>query len=150
MRLRGYGRGMESLTCPQCGVEMEQRQLVGASVSQCPDGHGVFLARADLGVLVEAENDWHRNASQQTAPIPRITPDMQTPRPPGSPPAPGSRPSSADLSVPAGQKRATCHFWSPKTHRPVTFGRPEPTDLSPLVAQNPPTRQFWPPDSNRK
>jgi Zn-finger nucleic acid-binding protein len=74
---------MENLTCPRCGVEMVTRTLAGSvgggDYSQCPEGHGVFLARPDLGSLIEAENDWHRNASQQTAPIPRITPDMQTP-----------------------------------------------------------------------
>ena len=52
---------MESLTCPRCGVEMESRQLsnVGgdAEVNRCPDGHGVFLSRADLGALIEAETD---------------------------------------------------------------------------------------------
>lgn len=53
-------------------------------ISQCPDGHGVFLSRADLGSLIEAENDWHRHASHQTAPMPRITADMQAPP---SPPA---------------------------------------------------------------
>ena len=39
----------------------------------------MFLARADLGMLVEAENDWHRNAGQHTAPLPRITADMTAP-----------------------------------------------------------------------
>ncbi len=48
-------------------------------VSQCPEGHGVFLARADLGALVEAESDWHRHAGQHTAPMPRITADMTAP-----------------------------------------------------------------------
>jgi hypothetical protein len=48
-------------------------------VSLCPDGHGVFLARADLGALVEAESDWHRHAGQHTAPMPRITADMAAP-----------------------------------------------------------------------
>ena len=48
-------------------------------VSQCPEGHGVFLARADLGTLIEAETDWHRHAGQHTAPMPRITPDMTAP-----------------------------------------------------------------------
>jgi hypothetical protein len=47
--------------------------------SVCPDGHGVFLARADLGALVEAESDWHRHAGQHTAPMPRITADMAAP-----------------------------------------------------------------------
>jgi Zn-finger nucleic acid-binding protein len=74
---------METLTCPRCGTEMVTRTLGGAAgdgeVSQCPEGHGVFLARADLGSLIEAETDWHRNASQHTAPLPRITADMTAP-----------------------------------------------------------------------
>ena len=67
------------MTCPRCGVEMDQRSHGEATVSSCPEGHGVFLARADLGMLVEAENDWHRNAGQHTAPLPRITADMTAP-----------------------------------------------------------------------
>jgi Zn-finger nucleic acid-binding protein len=70
---------METLTCPRCGTEMVSRALADGQVSQCPEGHGVFLNRADLGALIESETDWHRNASQQTAPLPRITPDMQAP-----------------------------------------------------------------------
>ena len=58
---------------------MESRALADGQVSQCPDGHGVFLSRADLGSLIEAETDWHRNASQHTAPMPRITADMTAP-----------------------------------------------------------------------
>jgi Zn-finger nucleic acid-binding protein len=77
---------METLTCPRCGTEMVSRALADGQVSRCPDGHGVFLARADLGSLIESETDWHRNASQQTAPLPRITPDMQAP-PAGRPQA---------------------------------------------------------------
>lgn len=49
------------------------------AVSSCPDGHGVFLARVDLGALVESESDWHRHAGQHTAPMPRITADMTAP-----------------------------------------------------------------------
>ena len=68
---------------------MVTRTLAGSAgdseVSRCPDGHGVFLSRADLGSLIEAENDWHRNASQHTAPLPRITADMTAPPP--APPA---------------------------------------------------------------
>lgn len=76
---------MESLTCPRCGTEMLTRPL-GAShgdgeVASCPDGHGVFLSRADLGALVQAETDWHRHAGQHTAPLPRITADMTAPPP---------------------------------------------------------------------
>jgi hypothetical protein len=39
----------------------------------------VFLDRADLGHLVEAENDWHANRSADTAQLPRITSDMTSP-----------------------------------------------------------------------
>ena len=37
------------------------------------------LRRADLGSLVEAEQDWHRHAGQHTMPMPRITEDMTAP-----------------------------------------------------------------------
>jgi Zn-finger nucleic acid-binding protein len=74
---------MESLTCPRCGTEMVSRALSASmgdgEVSMCPDGHGVFLARADLGALIESESDWHRHAGQHTAPMPRITADMAAP-----------------------------------------------------------------------
>ena len=83
-----YGREMETLTCPRCGADMVARAIGGddGEVSLCPEGHGIFLARADLGSLIEAETDWHRNASQSTAPMPRITADMQAP-PVGKTPA---------------------------------------------------------------
>lgn len=77
---------MEPLTCPRCGAEMASRVLADGEINQCPDGHGVFLSRADLGSLIEAEIDWHRNASQHTAPMPRITADMTAP-PAARPPA---------------------------------------------------------------
>ena len=74
---------METMTCPMCGAEMVGRMLASSlgdgQVGQCPEGHGVFLARADLGALIEAENDWHDHVSQHTAPMPRITADMPTP-----------------------------------------------------------------------
>jgi Zn-finger nucleic acid-binding protein len=70
---------MEPLTCPRCDNEMVTRALGAGEVHLCPEGHGVFLARADLGSLIESETDWHRNASQHTAPLPRITPDMTAP-----------------------------------------------------------------------
>jgi len=74
---------METLTCPRCGAEMETRAISSSlgegAVSSCPDNHGVFLARADLGALIEAESDWHRHAGQHTAPMPRITADMTAP-----------------------------------------------------------------------
>lgn len=65
---------------------MESRPLGDGEVSQCPEGHGVFLSRADLGSLVEAELDWHRHAGQHTTPMPRITADMTAP--------PSGRPSA--------------------------------------------------------
>ena len=58
---------------------METRALGSGQVSVCPEGHGVFLDRAELGNLIEAETDWHNNASQHTAPMPRITSDMSAP-----------------------------------------------------------------------
>lgn len=51
----------------------------GAEVNACPDGHGVFLRRVDLGTLIEAEQDWHAHAGQHTMPMPRITEDMTAP-----------------------------------------------------------------------
>ncbi len=78
---------METMNCPRCGVAMESRTLgADAEVSRCPDGHGIFLARADLGALVESESDWHRHAGQHTAPMPKITADMTAP-PAGATPA---------------------------------------------------------------
>lgn len=81
---------METLACPRCGAEMETRTITSSlgegAVSSCPADHGVFLARADLGALIEAESDWHRHAGQHTAPMPRITPDMTAP-PVSKPPA---------------------------------------------------------------
>ena len=70
---------MDALTCPRCQSEMESRALGTGRVNQCPEGHGVFLERIELGNLIEAETDWHRNAGQHTAPLPRITPDMTAP-----------------------------------------------------------------------
>lgn len=77
------------MTCPQCGAAMVESSFGAARVRQCPDGHGVFLARAELGALVEAETDWHRFATQHTAPVPRITADMLAGGgpPPSKPPA---------------------------------------------------------------
>ncbi len=61
---------------------MTTRSLGDVSVSQCSSCGGIFLERADLGSLVEAENDWHRNAGiYHTEPLPRITADMTAPPP---------------------------------------------------------------------
>lgn len=70
---------MDELNCPRCGAEMVTRPLASGQVRQCPEGHGVFLERAELGNLIEAETDWHRHASHSTAPLPKITPDMTAP-----------------------------------------------------------------------
>lgn len=72
---------METLSCPQCGAEMAHRRTGLTTVHQCPAGHGVFLARADLGGLVEAETDWHRSSVHDTAQLPRITGSMTEPPP---------------------------------------------------------------------
>jgi len=69
----------EVRVCPQCGTEMNARPLGSGHLWSCPQGHGVFLARIDLGSLVESETDWHRLASQGTMPIPRITAEMEAP-----------------------------------------------------------------------
>jgi uncharacterized protein len=70
---------METLNCPKCGTEMTLRMRAYSEVHQCPEGHGVFLERADLGTLIEAETDWHARSVQDTAQLPRITGDMTAP-----------------------------------------------------------------------
>jgi Zn-finger nucleic acid-binding protein len=77
---------MDDMACPVCGTSMESRTLGDGEVSICPDGHGVFLRRVDLGSYIESETDWHRHAGQHTTPMPRITADMAAP-PPGRIPA---------------------------------------------------------------
>ena len=67
------------MTCPKCDGEMAERPHGRVKVRQCEACHGVFLDRADLGSLVEAENDWHAHRSADTARLPRITPDMVAP-----------------------------------------------------------------------
>ena len=66
---------MESLSCPRCGADMVRSTYA----SRCPEGHGVFLERAELGSLVEAETDWHSRTVHDTARLPRITSDMTEP-----------------------------------------------------------------------
>lgn len=67
------------MKCPRCSNEMVDREHGDFHVYQCPDGHGVFLARADLGGLGEAEAHWHAGAGHQTQAMPRITSDMTAP-----------------------------------------------------------------------
>lgn len=64
------------MTCPQCQGTMTARVFSHLTVRRCDDCSGVFLARADLGALVEAENDWHAHQSANTAALPRITSEM--------------------------------------------------------------------------
>ena len=78
-RMPRYRRWMEPLACPICSTEMNVRPLGDAEVNSCPDGHGIFLRRADLGSLADAETDWHQHAGHHTMPMPRITSDMTAP-----------------------------------------------------------------------
>jgi Zn-finger nucleic acid-binding protein len=73
---------MDEMTCPKCGSQMETRTFGSAEIARCPSCNGIFLERADLGNLIEAENDWHRNAGiHHTEPLPRITAEMTAPPP---------------------------------------------------------------------
>ena len=69
------------MTCPKCNGAMGERSSGRVRVRQCGSCQGVFLDRADLGSLVEAENDWHANRSTDTAQLPRITAEMTSPPP---------------------------------------------------------------------
>ncbi len=61
---------------------MESRTIGGIEVARCSSCSGIFLERADLGNLTEAENDWHAGAGvHHTEPLPRITADMTAPPP---------------------------------------------------------------------
>lgn len=64
---------------------MATRQLREVVVLRCSTCGGVFLDRADLALLTELENDWHRGAGPHTEPLPRITADMVAPPPPSRP-----------------------------------------------------------------
>jgi uncharacterized protein len=72
------------MSCPKCDSAMNTRTLGGVTISQCSSCNGIFLDRADLGNLIEAENDWHMNSGPTTEPLPRITANMTAP-PPGRP-----------------------------------------------------------------
>ncbi len=77
---------MESLTCPQCQGEMTHQVRGGVGLHQCTSCEGIFLARADLGILIEQENEFHVASGPSTQPIPRIQPGMSAP-----PEYPGTR-----------------------------------------------------------
>lgn len=70
---------VDTMTCPRCQGTMATRRFAHAEVSRCEDCSGVFLARADLGALIEGENDWHAHQSANTAALPRITSEMASP-----------------------------------------------------------------------
>lgn len=81
MALSGRLARVETMTCPKCQASMTSQPRGEVTVHQCTSCEGVFLDRADLGDLVEAENDWHVNSGPKTEPLPRITPDMTAPPP---------------------------------------------------------------------
>ena len=74
----------DTMTCPKGHGEMASKTKGDVTVHQCPQCSGIFLERADLWNLVDAENDWHasRDAGPVTQPLPRITADMTAPPPP--------------------------------------------------------------------
>jgi len=70
---------VEPMTCPSCQQPMHTHQRNGIAVAQCEGCRGIFLQRASLADLVDAENSWHDNDGQYTQPLPRITPEMTAP-----------------------------------------------------------------------
>jgi len=70
---------MTEMVCPQCQSTMDERSFAHLSVHRCSQCSGIYLSRADLGALVEAENDWHSHQSANTAALPRITRDTPPP-----------------------------------------------------------------------
>jgi Zn-finger nucleic acid-binding protein len=72
---------MDEMTCPKCQGTMGSRQIGDAVVAKCASCSGIFLERADVGALSEAENDWHLSSGPRTEPLPRITADMVAPPP---------------------------------------------------------------------
>lgn len=72
---------VDEMTCPKCGSEMAARSLGDVEIARCASCSGIFLERADLGTLSEAENDWHRNSGPHTEPLPKITAEMTVPPP---------------------------------------------------------------------
>lgn len=61
------------MACPQCQSAMVERTLGHVTVKRCTSCEGIFLARAELGALIEGETDWHAHQSANTAKLPRIT-----------------------------------------------------------------------------
>jgi len=73
------------MTCPQCRSTMSARRLGDVTAHRCDSCEGVFLERAELANLIEAENDFHRDTGPKTQPLPRITKEMTAPPPPTRP-----------------------------------------------------------------
>jgi Zn-finger nucleic acid-binding protein len=72
---------VNDMRCPRCAGSMEERLVGDVRVSRCSTCGGIFLDRAELGQLSEAENDWHRGSHSHTEPVPRITAGMTAPPP---------------------------------------------------------------------
>ncbi|UPK73019.1 zf-TFIIB domain-containing protein [Nocardioidaceae bacterium SCSIO 66511] len=71
---------MASMMCPKCQGQLSEFHRAGATISQCDNCEGIFLDRADLGLLIEEENAWHEaNSGYHTQPLPKITPTMTAP-----------------------------------------------------------------------
>ncbi len=69
------------MTCPKCQGTMGSREIGGVTVAKCSSCAGIFLERAEVGALSEAENDWHAASGPMTQAMPRITADMAEPPP---------------------------------------------------------------------
>ncbi len=72
---------MDEMTCPKCAGQMIKHPFGELEVARCASCAGIFLDRAELGMLSEAENDWHRGSFSHTEPVPRIAPGMPAPPP---------------------------------------------------------------------
>jgi Zn-finger nucleic acid-binding protein len=75
-----YGDDVDTMTCPQCGSEMNEKRRGNVDVAQCSSCSGIFLSRADLAELAESEIAWHEtHQGHHTQPLPRITESMTAP-----------------------------------------------------------------------
>ena len=81
LRRRSSVRDMDAPRAPSAGARWRSGLWVRSRCCRARRASGVFLDRADLGQLVEAENDWHAHGCTDTAQLPRITADMSAPPP---------------------------------------------------------------------